>query len=453
MKSLRLGTAGMRGEIGTGLTPSLIQNFAAAFGTYIEGGTVIVGRDTRFSSLMVYHAAVSSLLSCGCRVIDAGLCPAPLLHFLVPHLDLDAGLLLGAGHHPAGWNAIVPLGADGAYLNAVRMQELLDVYHSRRFESRRWNSLGTEEEAAADVAVPYLDRLCSFVDRDAIRRARFKVVADFCNGSGSVLGRAFAERLGLDLIPINDLESGILPHDPEPRPRSSMQAQSIQKVTGAAVGFVFNSDMSRTAIVSCNGETLSEEYSFPLVADRYLERMPPPATVVTNWCTTRTLDEIVRQHGGVVCKSRIGQAPLVDRMLEADAEIAGDGSGSVVFRPLSLGFDGFLAMAMILESMAVNGCSSSDLVARLPRHHIVKRSIPCPSARAYAFLRNVKDSFPDAAVSEEDGIRFDWPDGWAHLRASATEPIVRMIVEWNTVEEAESRAISLRGMLERLVAS
>jgi phosphomannomutase len=231
-----------------------------------------------------------------------------------------------------------------------------------------------------------------------------------------------------------------------------MQAQSILKVTGASVGFVFNSDMSRTAIVSSEGETLSEEYSFPLVVDRYLERKPTPATVVTNWCTTRTLDEITLRHGGLVCKTRIGQAPLIDRMIEADGEIAGDGSGSVAFRPLSLGFDGFLAMAMILEAMAV-GRSSSELVARLPRHHIVKRSIPCPSARAYSLLRNLKTLFPDASLNEEDGLRFDWPDGWTHLRASATEPIVRMIVEWKTAEEAESRAVSIRGILERLVAS
>ena len=130
MRSFRLGGAGMHGETGNGLTPDLVIDFASALGTCLEGGKVVIASDTRFSSTMFTHAAVSALMACGTNVYNAGIAPAPLLHFLVPHLSSDGGLLIGAGHHPAGWNAIVPLSSSGAYFNSVQLQELLDIYHA-----------------------------------------------------------------------------------------------------------------------------------------------------------------------------------------------------------------------------------------------------------------------------------------------------------------------------------
>ena len=129
MRFLRLGSAGMRGEVGAGINPLLAIDYASALATLVDGGAVVVGCDSRFSSPMLSHAVFSALMSCGCDVLDAGICPAPAVHFLVSHLQAKAGILLGGGHHPAGWNAIVPLADTGAYLNNVQSQELLDVYH------------------------------------------------------------------------------------------------------------------------------------------------------------------------------------------------------------------------------------------------------------------------------------------------------------------------------------
>lgn len=453
MRFLKLGTAGLRGEIGTGLTPRLAMDFSLALGTYIEGGRVVIARDTRFSSLMLRHAAVAALTSCGCEVSDLGVRPAPTLHCAVPILEADAGLLLGGGHHPAGWNALVPFDETGRAFNSVRMQELLDVYHSRRYRTRKWSEIGVARTVDAGMDDRYLDRVCGALHVQAIKSRRFKVVCDFCNGSGSETTKAFGERLGLDLVPINDIFSGVLPHDPEPRPRSAFQVQSIMKALDADVGFVFNSDLTRTSVVTRRGETLSEEYTAPLVADQVLRHAEEGSVVVTNPCTTRTLDEIVSKHGGALVKTMVGEAPVIDRMWETNAILGAEGSGSVVARAGVPGFDGLMAMGFILDAMADRQADSAELVDELPRYHIVKRTVNMPSAHAYSLLHGMKNHFPDAVVSETDGFRFDWPQGWVHLRASMTEPIVRTIVEWQTKEEAEERAVQLRGLLERLVAS
>ena len=314
MRSLKLGVAGMRGVIGSGLTPARIIDFASAFGTFLNGGKAIVAWDTRISSDMVSHAVISALLSCGCQVYNAGIVSAPQMHFMVPDMNADGALLLGAGHQGAGWNAIIPLASNGAYFNSIQLQELLDIYHSHRYRVMNWNEIGKVHPIAADAADRYLDALCAKIDVEAIRRAGFTVVADFCNGTGSVIAEKFASRLGIKMIAINNVLSGILPHEPEPRPRSSFQVQSIMAPLNADCGLVFNTDMSRLAVVTDTRETLSEEYTFPLIADYVLSKNPGPHTVVTNLCSTRTLDDIVLKYGGELEKTKVGQANMIDKM-------------------------------------------------------------------------------------------------------------------------------------------
>ena len=454
MRFLRLGNLGMRGVAGTGLTPHNVIAYASAVGTYSGGGRIAVGMDSRISSKMYRDAAVSGLLGCGAEVIDAGICPAPMLHHLVSRDRLSGAILIGAGHHQAGWNAVAPLSSRGSYFSNLQTQELLGIYHSGIYRSAPWNAVGKILPCPDGLADSYLDLLCTLVDAERIAACRFKVIADFCNGSGSVIACAFAKRFGLELIPINQILSGVLPHDPEPRPRTAMQVQSLIKVLSADIGFVFNSDMSRASVVTDSGETLSEEYSFPLVADHVLRLAGSGAGAVSNCCTTRTLDDIVRMRGGVLCKGKVGQAHTIDRMFETGAVLAGDGSGSIALARGVPGFDGFLLTALVLESMAFSGKTSSQLAARLPRYSIIKRAVPCSSSHAYSVLRNLRGRiFPDAAFSEEDGLRFDWKDGWVHLRASMTEPIVRMIVEWKTREKAEEYAAKVSSVIERVVAS
>lgn len=450
MRSFRLGGAGMHGETGNGLSPDLAIDFASALGTCLEGGKVVTAIDTRFSSSMFLHSALSALMSCGSTVYDAGTAPAPLLHFLVPYLNADGGLLIGAGHHPAGWNAFVPLSNSGAYFNSVQLQELLDIYHAHNYRYCPWDKIGSLQSIPESAASAYLDMIASLVDSRLIASKKYRIIIDCCNGSGSILAAGFAERLGFELVPINDELSGILPHDPEPRPRSSFQVKSMMKALKADAGFIFNSDVSRAAVVTDSLETLSEEYTLPLVADHMLGKTPEPSTVVTNCCSTRTFDEIAIKHNANIIKTKVGQASVIDKMIESNALLAGDGSGSVACSGGVKGFDGFMTVAMILEAMASNNSSSADLAARLPRYHIIKRKVQCPSAHGYNILRGMKKIFPDAEMTEEDGFRFDWPDGWVHLRASATEPVVRMIVEWKTPEGAEDLASHVMAYMERV---
>ncbi len=451
MRSFKLGNAGMRGVVGVGLTVERAIDFASAFGTMTDGGRILVGFDTRASSNMMYHAVTSALMGCGCSVLDAGIVPAGVIHFLTPKLKAEGALLIGGGHQPMGWNAAIPIAQDGSYLNFIQLQELFDIYRSHQYRQATWDQIKPLEKLPADFVDVYLDALCEVIDVEAIRKADFTIVADFCNGSGSVVADKFAERLGVRMIAINRIFSGILPHEAEPRPRSASQVQSIIGPLKADAGFVFNSDVSRVSLVSDVGEALSEEYTAPLLVN-YLMDGKAGIRIVTNICSTRSLDDVVARHGGELYKTRVGQAGVIDRMAEVGALIACEGSGSLTTDKWVRGFDGFYMMGLALEYMAVSGRKLSELATEIPRYHIVKSIIHCQASHAYSLIRAVmRDLKAEARVTENDGVRLEWDDGWVSLRAASTDSVIRMISEANTREKAVDREFYMRGLIDRQI--
>jgi phosphomannomutase len=449
MRPLKLGAAGIRGVIGPGLNPEIAIDFACAFGTFINGGKVLVGLDTRFSSEMLHQAVISGLQSCGCEVLDMGIVPAMLISFAIPKFKADGGLLIGGGHQKESWNSIVPWNDKGAYFNSIQLRELFDIYYGRRYLSCRWDGVKKVSKVPSSIQQQYFDKLCDVTNAEIISKSGFSIVADFCNGSGSVIAREFAERFGINVVPINNILSGTLPHNPEPRPRSAFQVQSLIKPLNSDAGFVFNSDMSRVSLVSNTAETLSEELTFPIGTNYLLEKAGKSGMrVVTNTCTTKTLDDIVERHGGTVEKFITGQSNMIDYMYETNAYISGEGSGSFTCSDWLPSFDALFASAVILEAMAVKEKTLDELVSELPRYHIVKKTVKSSSMHAYNRIRNVKSHFRSARICEIDGLRLDWTDGWVSLRTSSTEQVIRLISESKDKELAEERAWKINALLE-----
>jgi len=451
MRPTKLGAAGIRGVIGAGLTPENAIDFACAFGTFANGGKIVVALDTRSSSEMLHQAVISGLQSCGCEVHDLGIAPAMLLSFAIPKLKADGGLLIGGGHQRESWNSIVPWGKNGAYLNNIQIRELFDIYYGRRFLTCAGDKIKKIVPVSKNIQKQYFDALCKVIDTKAIAAANFTVINDFCNGSGSVMEKEFAARLGLNSIPINNILSGVLPHDPEPRPHSAFQVQSLIKPLKSDVGFVFNSDMSRVSLVSDTGETLSEECTFPLGVEYLMEKSGKDGLrVISNICTSTTLDDVVALHNGIIGKHTTGQSNIIDYMRESNAFISGEGSGSFTSSDWLPSFDAFYVSAVILEAMAVKQKTLSELVAELPRYHIVKKTIKSSSMNAYNRIRAIKKYFEDAEICEIDGLRLDWDDGWVSLRASSTEQFIRLISESKDKEIAEDLALQIHGLLENV---
>lgn len=438
--TLRLASFGVRGYVGQSLTPKVVMDFASAFGTFVEGGRVLLGRDTRYSSPMIHAAVTSSLLSCGCDVLDLGVCPTPVLQFCVKPRQAAGAVSISGGHNGMGWNALALIGADGAILEPVGAETVLDAFHAGDFLRRDAAHLG-HVTPLADFFPPYLEALAAQVNVDAIRRAGFTVLIDPVGGAGCTYLEDFARVLGFSLVAINGQPSGYLAREPEPRPRSALQMASFIRHVKGHVGFVLSSDMGRLSIVTEDGEPASEEYTFALIARHVLGKRC--GTVVTNSCTTRMVDDLAAARGAPVVKTAVGQAYVIARLADEQGVIAGEGSGSAALPSFSAAFDGFLMMALLLEALAETGQRSSELVRSLPKYHMVKRRMVCGSRAAYRalelFLGRVAD-FGAARLDRTDGIRLDWEDGWLHARASHTEQLIRVISEARDRAVAERRA-------------
>lgn len=448
MKLLKIGISGVRGIVGESITPKLVMDFASAFGAFVGGKLVLIGRDTRVHGPMLQSASAAALLSSGCDVVDLGICPTPVLQFAVRARGAGGGIAVTAGHNDIQWNALTFIHSGGTYLNSFQGAEVLDLYHLGRMEKADTDHLGTLTGDAGAVE-SYFEALGAFLDAGAVRRARFKVVIDACSGAGADLLERFAALLGFDLIPINNEPNGFFPHDPEPRPRNAQQVVSVVKAVGADAGFLLNSDVSRVSLVSETGESLSEEFTFPLVADSYLAGRS--GVVVTNFSTSRMIEDVAAARRCPIVRTKVGQSHAIQALFQEEGVLAGEGSGGVAIPAFQPAFDGFLTMGYILETLARSGKRLSALIGALPRYHIVKEKIYCPPSIIHSVVDAAEALFHGRAVDTGDGLRVEDRGGWVQVRISATEPMIRVIAEDRSKERARAKADEILHELELLM--
>ncbi|HEY8240291.1 MAG TPA: hypothetical protein VIH35_02545, partial [Kiritimatiellia bacterium] len=354
---------------------------------------------------------------------------------------------ISGGHNGMGWNALTLIGSDGAPVEPVGGELILDTLHAGDFLKRDYLHVGSLVPAS-DYSGAYFDALEAHLNVAAIRKAKFTVLIDPVGGAGCPFLETFSRRLGFTLVAINAQPSSYLAREPEPRPRTALQIASFIRHVKGDVGFVLSSDMGRMSVVTEEGEPASEEFTFALIADHVLAKRT--GTVVTNCCTTRMIDDIAARRGARVVKAPVGQAHVLSALADEGGVLAGEGSGSAALPAFSRAFDGFLMMGLVLEAMAEQITPVSAMLRSLPRYHIVKRRIPCGARQLYHALELLSARLQggDGRADLTDGTRVDWDDGWLHARASKTEQLIRVISESTDRATAERRADEAMRMVE-----
>ena len=448
MKPLKIGITGVRGVVGETFTPELAVGFSQAFGTYLEGGRILVCRDTRPSGPMVQAAVTSGLLAAGCEVIDLDVCPTPSLQLAVSWLKADGGIAITAGHNPSQWNALKFVRSDGLYLNSIQAEELLDIFHQGEFTKASSDEMKSSVEKQ-DAIEHHLERLRETFNTERIAAMSLKVAVDCCNGACWRLIPEWLRELGCEVLAINDDPNSPFPHRPEPKPETMAQLSAIVKAGDADIGFAHDADGERLGIVDERGEPLSEELTFALAARiRLAERS---GAVVTNVSTSSAIDQIVTHYGGNVIRTSVGQAYISEAMLEHGAVLGGEGSGGVSVPELHSTHDGAAAVALILQGLASSGKPVSELVRELPRLTMLKHNVAVEPNRLYSVLQNFRLAMEDEQLTIDltDGIKIVFPEGWIHVRASNTESMIRLIAEAADPKSAENLLNRVRDRLTR----
>lgn len=428
MKPLKIGITGVRGIVGETFTPELAVGFAQAFGTYLDGGRILVCRDTRPSGPMIRSAVLAGLLAAGCEVIDLGVCPTPSMQLSVKWLAADGGIAITAGHNPWPWNALKFVRGDGLYLNPSQGEELLDIFHQGEFAKATWNTI-QQGIRQADPINHHIEVLNRTFASDAISSRRPVVAVDCCNGACSLLTPRWLEGLGCSVLVVNNDTAAAFPHAPEPRPETMAQLCAVVKAGRADIGFAHDADGERLGIVNDRGEPLSEETTLALASDiRLSERT---GTVVTNVSTTSAIDLIAARYGASVVRTPVGQTYISEGMIEHCGVIGGEGSGGITVPEVQLTHDSAAAIGLILERLSQNGESVSELLQRLPKLTALKHNIAVEPNRLYSVLQEFRAAVEGEQLDydQTDGIKVTFPNGWVHVRASNTESMIRIIVE------------------------
>jgi phosphomannomutase len=426
---LKIGVSGVRGVVGEFLTPALALQFAQAFGSYVGRGRVVVGRDTRTSGPMLQHAVQCGLLAAGCDVIDAGILPTPTIQIHVANIRARGGIALTASHNPAEYNALKLFNSAGLFFNHYERGELLDLFHQSEFEQAVNAEIGhVRQESGAPIA-QHTALVLARIDAERVRRRRFLVALDAVNGAGSVMTPGFLEHdLGCRLEAISIDPTQVFPREAEPRPEFLTALSDLVRRTGADVGFGQDPDGDRLAIADENGRIIDNDDVLALAISRALATTP--GDVVVNLTTSSAIDDIAAAHRRRVHRTPVGEANVVETMQAVNAAIGGEGSsGGVIFPAVHLCRDSYMAMAFVLDWMAESGKPISELVASLPPYTRLGGKVVFEHGRLGGLMQALENGFPGAHLDRSDGLKMIWDDRWLHVRASNTEPLLRLAVE------------------------
>jgi phosphomannomutase len=431
---LIISVSGIRGIVGSGLTPEPALRFAEALGTYLGGGRVVVSRDGRPSGEMLRHAVVAGLLGTGCRVDDIGICPTPTVGVAVRALGAAGAIQITASHNPAPWNGLKLFGADGAVLTAAEGRKVQAKFELGPFTRAPWDRVG-RLNIPPDVQDDHLRKVLDQVSVAGIAAGRFRVFVDGNGGAGGPLVVRLLGELGCEVVAHNCEPDGVFAHDPEPTPAHLADVAPWVQHNGCAVGLALDPDADRLALIDERGECLSEELTLALAVKYRLRQEKGP--VVVNMSTSRAIEDLARQAGCPFTRTAVGEANVVAGMRTAGAVIGGEGNGGVIDPRVGWVRDPFIGLALILSLMAEEGKPLSKLVAELPAYVMRKEKFAVPAERLAGALDAIRQKWPEAVVNALDGLRLDGPDWWLHVRPSNTEPVVRVIAEAPAVEQVE----------------
>ena len=432
-EQLIISVSGMRGIVGENLTTNVATDYGRAFGTYLkdnsagqEGLLVCIGRDSRPSSEELKAAVKSGLLSTGIDVIDLGLVTTPGVGISLRELGCTGGVIITASHNPNPYNGIKLLLSNGMAPPPEAAKKIKAYYSDKQFNLVDQNNFGkaTKDQKADDR---HIEKVLGIIDKELISEKKFKVALDSVNGAGGPITKKLLAELGCEVFPVNDEPTGNFAHMPEPTDKNLKSFCEFVRNKNVNIGFAQDPDADRLAIVDENGTYIGEEYTLALAA-KYIFRKKS-GNAATNLSTSRMIDDIAGKKDSKVFRTPVGEANVAMAMIENNCIIGGEGNGGVIDLRVGPIRDSLVAIVFVLQLMAKTGKKVSELVSEIGGYFMSKEKFGVDKHQGQEIFNQAKKTFLDAKLDSADGCRFDFEDGWLHIRASNTEPVMRLIVE------------------------
>ena len=445
--------SGIRGTIGgkpgESLSPLDVVKYTSAFGQWIlsrGNKKIVIGRDGRISGPIVSELVSQTLVALGAEVIDLGISTTPTVEFEVVAEQAAGGIIITASHNPKEWNALKLLNEKGEFISAEVGAQILNNAEKENLQFAGVDQLG-KYIYRPDHANRHLEAILNYplVDRNAIEKKNFKIVVDAINSSGAIFVPLLLQKLGIakeNIIILNEEVTGKFAHNPEPLPQNLTALSAAVVAHKASLGIAVDPDVDRLVLVCEDGSMFGEEYTLVAVADFVLSKRK--GDTVSNLSSTRALKDITEKYGCNYHPAAVGEVNVVAKMKEVNAVIGGEGNGGIIVPDFHYGRDALIGIALFLTHLSANGKTAKQLRNTYPDYFISKNKIEFQAnIDLPSIFEKIKKKYKSNPVNTIDGLRIEFDNDWVHLRASNTEPIIRIIAESSFETTANNIALKL----------
>jgi phosphoglucosamine mutase len=453
MNARRLfGTSGIRGVVNHDLSPDFCRRVALALGTTLPpASTICIATDTRISRDVIKEAVSSGLLSCGINVVDLGILPTPALALLTRESGFAAGIMVTASHNPPEFNGIKLFTENSLGYSQAQEAEIEKAYSEQKFRQGKRGTL----EKAQDMKQRYLSFIKGKLSLPGFNH-QLKIVVDPGNGAASKFASDIFVQMGLDVIPINDEPNGLFPgRSPEPKADTLQGTVNFLRQHNADLAICFDGDADR--VVFCDKEGFlgfNEPIAF---ISRLVVKKTGKKKIATTVETGTLLDLAVKDLGVKVVRGRVGDVAVAHLAQELDAALGVEQVGVYIIPEAGYYPDSIFASLILLSQLSDAG-EIRQYFHRIPRLFFEKAKVSCPGKLKELVMAQVKEKAhlfaPDEIpikIGTLDGLRLDFLNSWMLIRASGTEPVIRVISESTSQTQTDKLISKGKGLVQSLV--
>jgi phosphomannomutase len=430
------GAYDVRGIYPTTLNDDAAYRAARALVQFLGAGTVAVGRDMRVSSPAIAQAVIRGITDQGANAVDLGLTTTDELYFAVGKFGYPAGVMITASHNPAQYNGLKMCRAQAIALSAdTGLQQIRDLAVSGDFAQPARKG----EVIQRDVTDDYVRHVLSFIDVSKVQP--LKIAVDAGNGMAGMIVPKVFEHLPCTLVPLYFELDGRFPNHPASpiEPENTKELRRVVVEQQCDMGVAFDGDADRMFLVSEQGHLLGGDMVTALVSQSLL-RKHPGSTILYNLINSRSVPEVIERNGGHAVRTRVGHSFIKATMRERNAIFGGEHSGHFYFRDNWYADSGLIAFLVVLELISESGKTVSELLAPIDtrvRSGEINSEVTDQKGKMAEIERHY--AAQGAQVDELDGITVSFPTWWFNVRASNTEPLLRLNVEADSRDELERR--------------
>ena len=444
------GSSGVRGLANVDLTPALACKVGLAVAAYAEARKALVARDTRVSGAMLEDALVSGLLASGVNVALIGVVPTPVLAYLTKALQADVGFMITASHNPPMYNGIKIFSSDSVSYADESQDAVEKIIDEAGFRLADWRGVGSD--AIADVSHLYVEMITKMVTL----RKQWRIIVDPGCGATFNIAPAVLKAMGCKVTALNAQADGFFPaRSSEPTAESLEDLAHVVKALGAEAGVAFDGDGDRAAFIDERGGFVDFDRALAAFS-AYAVKRNAGGTVVTSVEASMCVEKMVKAEGGTVVRTKVGDVYISEAMKRVGAVFGGEPCGAWVHPRFHYCPDGPLSAVLVLKALEEEGKGLREFVAEVPEYVTLRENMACINDLKQQAVANIektiKSAFPAyTGFSTVDGVRLVLENGWLLIRASGTEPLIRLTVEGESLKVASDIMAQGKALVKRHV--